>query len=328
MEKILTISIAAYNVEKFIEQALDSCIVSEVMNDMEVIIVDDGSKDRTAEIAQKYVDMYPDTFILISKKNGGYGSTVNSSLKIARGKYFKQLDGDDWFDSLGLIELVKAAKKTDNDVILTPYVYYYEKTNDKKLCSCECSQLGYDFTFDTLDKTVWIKMYSATIKTSIYKEHDISITENCFYTDNEIIAFAMPWVKTLAVLKEPVYCYRIGREGQSTSISGIIKHFDEHLTVFDHLLDVYKKIVDSENDALSFYKRFMRIRYLEQIEYFLLLPPKKSAKKRLCKFENNMKINFPEIYKDAEKGSNSLKLLRASRYILYRVLRLRAFNRD
>ena len=99
-EKLLSISIAAYNVEQYLVKTLQSLILdAEHMKVLEVIIVNDGSKDNTSQIGQEYVLKYPDTFKLINQENGGYGSTINTSLAVARGKYYKLLDGDDWYDS-------------------------------------------------------------------------------------------------------------------------------------------------------------------------------------------------------------------------------------
>ena len=98
MKKILSVSIASYNVEKILSQTLDSCLVPEIMDKLEVIVVNDGSKDGTAAVAEEYVKKAPETFVLINKENGGYGSTVNAGIQAATGKYFRLLDGDDWFD--------------------------------------------------------------------------------------------------------------------------------------------------------------------------------------------------------------------------------------
>lgn len=106
INKILTISIAAYNVEKYIGKTLDSLINDDVMDKIEVLIENDGSTDNTAGIANEYVKNYPNTFKLINKQNGGYGSTINRSIKEAQGKYFKQLDGDDFLDTENLRKLV------------------------------------------------------------------------------------------------------------------------------------------------------------------------------------------------------------------------------
>ena len=106
MEKILSVSIASYNVEKFIRKALDSCCIPEIMDRLEVLVVNDGSTDGTLQIAREYEKQYPQTFRVIDKKNGGYGSTVNASIQAATGKYFRLLDGDDWFDRDGLVKMI------------------------------------------------------------------------------------------------------------------------------------------------------------------------------------------------------------------------------
>ena len=100
MEKILTISIAAYNAEKDIARCLDSLIATGIIEKLDVVIVNDGSVDQTAEIANSYVKKYVNSIRLINKQNGGHGSTINASIKVAKGKYYKILDSDDWVESL------------------------------------------------------------------------------------------------------------------------------------------------------------------------------------------------------------------------------------
>ena len=132
MNKIITISIAAYNVEKFLDETLSSLSCPELMDSIEVIIVNDGSKDSTVDIAKKYVNKYPDSFILVDKKNGGYGSTINASLDIARGKYYRLLDGDDWFDRNEFMKYVEALKNIDTDIVITDFVKRIQTGNHEK----------------------------------------------------------------------------------------------------------------------------------------------------------------------------------------------------
>ena len=84
-EKLLTVSIAAYNVEQYLRQALESLVVPEVMDEIEVLIVNDGSTDTTSAIGHEFEKKYPETFRVIDKENGGYGTTVNRSVSEARG---------------------------------------------------------------------------------------------------------------------------------------------------------------------------------------------------------------------------------------------------
>ena len=96
--KVLSISIAAYNVAYTLKECLDPFLKSNVLGELDIMVVDDGSSDNTAEIAEEYHALYPDTFRLIKKENGGWGSTVNTGIKEAKGMYFKQLDGDDYYE--------------------------------------------------------------------------------------------------------------------------------------------------------------------------------------------------------------------------------------
>ena len=118
MEKTLTISVACYNVGQFLRKTLDSLIAPEIMDELEVLVVNDGSSDDTAEIAREYEEKYPQTFRLVDKANGGYGSTLNYSMPAARGRYFKQLDGDDWYNTEGLVRLVRFLRTATADIVL------------------------------------------------------------------------------------------------------------------------------------------------------------------------------------------------------------------
>ena len=99
-DKVLTISIAAYNLSERIDQCLASFASSKFIDDIELIVTNDGSKDDTAKKVEKWVERYPNSIRLINKKNEGAGSTVNSGILHAAGKYFKMVDGDDWVENI------------------------------------------------------------------------------------------------------------------------------------------------------------------------------------------------------------------------------------
>ena len=121
MEKILTITVPSYNVEKFLNQTLNSFIHDEILDDIEVLIVDDGSKDHTAEIGKEYEEKYPQSFRVISKENGGHGSTINRGIAEAKGRYFKVVDGDDWVNTEDFVRLIQKLKGCSADYVFTNY---------------------------------------------------------------------------------------------------------------------------------------------------------------------------------------------------------------
>lgn len=243
MEKILTVSVAAYNVEKTIARTLDSCCADGVREQLEVIIVNDGSKDGTVDVVRSYCKRYPDTFKLIDKENGGYGSTLNCSIRAATGKYFKPLDGDDWFDKEGIKKLVNLLAKSDADIVIT----------GRTLCKDDGSSEHSFATWETeilpkyISKKINITdlqafrndMWRYTIRTNILKEHPFELPEHCLYTDALFVAYPMPYIRTVIFQDYDVYCYHIGDNEQSVSIRSRIMHIEESRKVFKIMYDYY-----------------------------------------------------------------------------------------
>ena len=130
MDKILSVSVAAYNVEKFIKQNLDSFTNSEVKEKIEVLVTDDGSKDNTPQIVKEYEQKYPGVVRLIQQPNAGPGSTINSGLKNATGKYFRMVDGDDWVKTENLKLYIDYLENSEADMVVTNYYTYNDSNGD------------------------------------------------------------------------------------------------------------------------------------------------------------------------------------------------------
>ncbi|MBP3222385.1 MAG: glycosyltransferase family 2 protein [Actinomycetaceae bacterium] len=234
-EKLLTISIAAYNVAQYIEQALDSCLI-EKRDLLDVIVVDDGATDSTVSLVEPYVEKYPETFRLIRKENGGYGSTVNASLREAQGKYFKLLDGDDWFDFDGLTQLVDVLETSDVDLCVTPYLNCYADGQTKKNDQAEPVAEGVH-KFNEARIPWRISMHSMTYATRILCESGLQLTHHRLYTDTEFINMPLHLVQTVHIMHTPVYCYRLGRDGQSMSVESLIKNRGDWLAVTQKMIE-------------------------------------------------------------------------------------------
>lgn len=151
MSKILSIIIPTYNAEKFLNKGLSSFLVCRdtdaqtaqhnckmategrfeeididkaILDKLEVIVVNDGTPDKSVEVAQKFVDWYPDTFVIVNKTNGGHGSAINTGVEHVRGKYLKVVDADDWVDTLALKHLVEYLEHVDSDAVIQSFRYY------------------------------------------------------------------------------------------------------------------------------------------------------------------------------------------------------------
>lgn len=133
MNKILTITVPSYNTEKYIDECMPFLLDDSIVDDIEILVVSDGSKDKTVEVATKWSEKYPQTIRVIEKENGGHGSTINRGILEARGKYFKVVDGDDWVKTENLVKLVEFLKETDVDLINNPYFEHDEVTKAETL---------------------------------------------------------------------------------------------------------------------------------------------------------------------------------------------------
>lgn len=304
MEKTLSISIAAYNVEKFLKNTLDSLVAPEIIDDIEVLIVDDGSKDNTAAIGKEYEDKYPNSFKVISKPNGGYGSTINAAIDAATGKYFKTLDGDDWYDTKNLIHFVQALKNMSADLVLTPFTMVYEGTGEKQVIHINHKYQEKNIIFEQLPEELYpkIKMHSVTYKTSILKENNIRIGEHCFYTDVEYISFPIIYVNDVNFLDYSVYQYRIGLEGQSVSDEGFRKHYKDHLRVVDRILEFYtmNKEKDLSKEKSTFLFNILKALINTQYGIFFKLDNTKQTKRELIDFDTKLKQAHPMLYESAK----------------------------
>lgn len=317
-QKILSISVAAYNLEKLIEDNLKSFVNSKVNDLIEVIVTDDGSKDKTREIVEKYVKEYPNTIKLIKQENMGAGSTVNSGIKHATGKYFRMLDGDDWVDTENLNILVKKLKNTDVDMIITNYKVYDE--SKKKIIDEIKFPIDTDrkMKFEEICKDLHLDMHNVIYKTSILKENNI-ILDNGFYTDIEYLLLPVPYINTVIYYNMNIYVYRIAREGQSVSMSSMQKHIDMHHLVLKRVIKYYEDNKEKLHDNVKSYitNRLGRMADTELMT-LLTFDMDKSQIIEIKKYFKEIKSSSIDIYKKFKKGKKE-KMILLSNYRLCKV---------
>ena len=315
--KVLTISVAAYNVATFLSEALESCIVSN-MDILEVIIVDDGSLDESSAVAQRFVDEYPDTFKLVTKKNGGYGSTFNTSLELAQGKYFRYLDGDDWFDKVILQKYLSLLQACETDVIYTPYNRVYEEDGHVELREClpEVAEGVHDIEAIAIPKP--LAACSLAYRTSLLRDIGFTMSEHCFYTDVEYAYLPFAYSQTITICHDVLYCYRIGREGQSVSVEGIKKNYQDIIRVCTRLLQTLMpngKLCEAVGPKA--YIRTVLAKEAGVVYTFLCIAgPEGTVMQDLIDFEH-MLYGFPEVYNASATWCKKARLLRMTCFAAY-----------
>ena len=306
MEKLLTIVVPAYNVEKYIKNCLDSFTDISVLRSMEIFVVDDGSTDKTAEIVKAYERKYPDSFKLLSKENGGHGSTINYAIPRATGKYFKVVDGDDWVDKKLLPEFINMLKHTHSDVISNDFNLVDDRsgkvTKRRKAVSNNYHyNREWGFAEAVMDPLVTI--HSMTVRTDILQKNEIRVDEHCFYEDQEYILYPIPYCTSITFSPLPLYQYRLGRSGQSVDIKMMIKRHDQHLRVLNSLFD-YNEI---HGNLQTYKKKYLERGIAEAVddEYqiFLAKGNDRENVEQMKKFDEMLRDRHPGVYESCSRKS-------------------------
>ncbi len=296
MNKLLTISIAAYNVEKYLNKLLDSIIETNTMEKIEVLVVNDGSKDKTAEIAEKYHNKFSDSIFLINKENGGHGSTINKGIEQATGKYFKVIDGDDWVNAEALRKIINILERENSDVLVCDYEEHYidsgiiKRKHYEKLP--EQKQVTFNQACKCLDRLVF---HAVIFRTDLLKQLDVKIDEHCFYVDTEYVLYPTPYLKTLTYYPFALYCYRLGDINQSMSISSLQKNVNQHIRVSKNMLLYCSHYYGQcEENVKKYILSSMVLLYNKTYEILLSFPCENIYLKQIEEFDQYVKKYFPK----------------------------------
>lgn len=252
-EPTLTIVIPSYNVSKYIKGGVKSLLRSKYASDLEIIVVNDGSKDDTVkksmELLKDYKGKSP-ILKIIDKENGGHGSTINKGIELATGKYFRLMDGDDYYLTENLDKLVEKLKDEDSDIVLTNYVEDFAITavyNPTKFYPNLVPGVQYnlDEMYYNGNEYGFIMfgplLPTSTYKTSVLKNANFKLDEHCFYVDMEYNLIGYMNAKTVSYYPLNIYNYYLGRQGQSISKESYKKNILHHEKVCLRLVDYYTK---------------------------------------------------------------------------------------
>lgn len=256
MNKLISIVIPTYNMEKYLDKCLTSLIIpEEYMNLLEVLVINDGSKDCSSAIAHQYEEKYPQTVKVIDKENGNYGSCVNRGLKEATGKYIKILDADDTFDNDNWQKYIKQLDKIDVDLVLCDYTLVDEDGKPKEYRKFDMSPFAKLATTDVLQPLTEIEMHAITYRRSLLLDMEYQQTEGISYTDTEWATIPIMNVQTIYYAPLDVYHYLVGRDGQTMDPIIYLKRRNEIFRVYNKILDTCKERHLFCGSKALFYKR-------------------------------------------------------------------------
>lgn len=307
-EKILSIVIPSYNVEKYLCTTLESILDCNKKEQIEILIVNDGSKDGTLFIAQDYENKYKSIVKVIDKENGGHGSAINAGVKVATGKFIKLLDGDDWVDARALDNIISELQKCSADLILSPFIKVFCDgdtivTKEKVEISDLVDRKHYSIN-KILEIIDFFPMHGIIYKANVIKKSKL-IRENCFYVDQEYVTFPICYVNDCVYVDEPLYQYRLGRTDQSMNISNMIKNREMHRKVIEDIVDYYYTAsLDSSRKAYV-YNRILRLSET-QFEIYYSMGSWRQGRKETKNFIDYLKTKCYEVWENLSRKQERL----------------------
>ncbi|WP_055427900.1 glycosyltransferase family 2 protein [Bifidobacterium aesculapii] len=339
--KTLTFVVPAYNMENYLERCVLSLTATRRNDDIEVLIVDDGSKDSTLEVARTFERRFPGIVRAIHQSNKGHGGAVNTGIAAARGTYVKVVDADDWVGPESLEEVMTVLRdEIDSgepvDMLVTNYVYDKVGKRRKHVVNFRhAMKAGRRLTWDDMGHfglAEYILMHALIFRTSVVRASGMQLPEHTFYVDFIYAYQPFPWVRSLRYLDTPFYHYFIGRDGQSVQTDVMIRRVDQLILVNQCMVEATPERGSVPDGLYKYMIHFLAIESSVASVFLILSRDKENyaKKKRLWA---GIKEYSPSIYHDVRRKPMSRALnLRGSagRYVIrwgYRVAeRVVGFN--
>ncbi len=234
MRKLVSFVVCCYNSQDYMKKCLESLLLGG--EKVEIIVIDDGSKDDTAKIADAYQEKYPSIIRVVHQENGGHGSGVSKGIELASGYYLKVVDSDDWVDKDALMEFLDTIEKSNKDIdcIVTDYEYFCKEEPIQTITYQSCFPARKEFSFSDIKKfkvDQYLTIHSVAYRVDFLRPLGLNIPRKTFYDDNYFIYVPLPHIQKLYYLPIRLYCYYVGRPGQSVSKEFAIKRYKDYLKI-------------------------------------------------------------------------------------------------
>jgi len=311
--KLISFAVPCYNSEAYMRHCIDSLLPAG--EEAEIIIVDDGSSDSTAAIADDYAAKYPSVVRAVHQENGGHGAAVNTGIENARGIYYKVVDSDDWLDEESLHtvmdtirDIIRQRKRVD--MFICNYVYEHVLDNKSHV-------VKYDNALPENQIFGWSRvrrfrpdqnllMHSVIYRTKILRECGLKLPEHTFYVDNLFVYIPLPYVKTLYYINVDLYRYYIGREDQSVNQQIMIRRIDQQIRVNKLMIGAYDLPAEVKNKQLAKYMLGYLAMICSVTSVMLILENTEASHEKRRMLWAEFKEKRPVTYKHVRLGIRGL----------------------
>ena len=285
--KLLSFIIPSYNCSAFLEKCIRSMLHPQLLEKLEIIVVNDGSVDDTAAIAQGFVREYPAAVRLINQENKGHGGALNTGCNAATGKYLKVIDADDWVETDNLPAFVAFLEGCEADVVLTHHDTRDISSGEIKSWKSYPQSFGQAYTLEQImvcpqnfDRS--LTFHGITYRTDFYQAQGIALSEKVFYEDHEYATFACCRAAAVTCVDLLIYHYRIGDVQQSVSEANQLKRLSHMETVLKRFIQEYPALPHTQGGKAFFEMKAQGV-LLSYITTVMLVEPDRKKGRHLGK---------------------------------------------
>ena len=335
--KILSLIVPAYNSAAFLNRCVDSFLEPRVLEKLDIILVNDGSRDETPEIGKRYAETYPGSVRLISQDNRGHGGALNTGCAAAVGKYLKVIDADDWVVTENLPAYLAFLEGCESDVVLTHHHTVDISTGEVKSWKSYPDRFGAAYSLREImlrwkDFDRSLTFHGITYRTEFYHRYGIGLSEHVFYEDHEFATFPCCRAGSVSPCDLFLYEYRIGDVAQSVSAENQLRRIGHTETVLKRLASEYARQLPELDDGARAYvcmkAQGLLMSYLTTM--LLVDPDRKQGSARAGEMMAFFRDAIPGTYEKARKQYRILFVLNGlgiSKNAFDRVLGSRLYNR-
>ena len=311
MDPILSIIVPTYNMEMYLRENLDSYLGEADSGLLEVLVMDNSSTDASPTIACSYAEKYPALFTVIRKENKGYGSSVNVGIKIARGKYLRIVDADDWVAADALHLLLNELQECSSDLVETDYTTVHIGTGEMVALSVRprSAKIGVSYKNLQIAKEKFPTIHSTTFRTEFLRENNIALLENTLYVDEQLMILSYIHARSILYSGLNLYRYRIGNVAQSVSAVNMGRHYRDRERVIISYLEEYLQLEKRNKLRNPCPERILQHIGNHFTTLYMYVVPRKEGRRFAKQWSDYIKRIAPELYKNVGRKRRLLWIL-------------------